>query len=150
MGTTYGKNTSVLVPGLPKGVPRETVSATWNSVRQGRVGGEGIVHSGITPRGDRRERGGCTRFSPQFETDSDSDDQVAVRASGFGRRRWRLGSGSGCGSVCGSGGKKEVLVGNEHRSQPRPATIGSSSMNMDQRVMKMEMAFTKERRRWEE
>ena len=153
-GTTSGHNASVLVSGASAvghtGTGRGTgvlgmevsgtAKATWKVSSKQKEGGVGCAS-------------GCYPFPRQFETDSESEDQVAVRASGFGRRRWRLGGG---GIDC-DGEEREALLGDGHLAKDvhGPPTWSSSTKaeqwtTEKEMAMEMEMAFAQEKRRWEE
>lgn len=101
-------------------------TGTWSSMRE----------AGTGTREKTAGSGEKAYAFPQHETDSDSDDQVAVRASAFGG-----------GAAAGAG------EGGQHLDQHfagRGPTPRTASVENEQWAMEMEMAFTQERRRWEE
>lgn len=81
---------------------------------------------------------GQGRAFPPYETESESDDQLGVRASAFG------------GSVAGRGGIGLNGPDNLAYYTAGAQANGSSSARSGQWVVEMEMAFEQERRRWQE
>lgn len=102
-------------------------TGTMSSLRTG--GADGAVLS----RGAEAEKGFA--FAPQRESDSDSDDQLAVRASAFG------------GPSMGGGGGVQAVEGHFPVQGPAPV---SASTRGEQWAIEMEMEFAQEKRRWEE
>lgn len=92
--------------------------------------------AGVRTHGQRHEGYGY----PPYETESDSDDQLAVRASAFG----------GSAGTAGNGSASELLAEKaQHQYRPAARPIGGSiSSRSGQWVVEMEMAFEQERRRW--
>lgn len=109
----------------------------------------GIVHPrskvGVRAYG-RREQG---YGFPPYETESDSDDQLAVRASAFGGAG-TAGAGIVTGAVTGAViGAASGLEGHPEKGHYfASAGRGPPSSRSGQWVVEMEMAFDQERRRW--
>eukprot|EP00904_Undaria_pinnatifida_P005038 jgi/Undpi1/1664/HiC_scaffold_11.g05054.m1 len=145
---SIGSSQSGMHSALSGGSGPVRAGSTWSAVYGGDSGGGESGDKSASGEGERQGQGRQGRKGFPFhqhhrETDdSDSDDQLAVRASAFGRQSTTSGGGG-----VGSGGGGQTT---EAQFAPHGPPTGTSSTQGEQWVMEMEMSFAQERSGWEE